>query len=121
MATALTMTRGDTPTFQVSITGLSASGLTGCALYFSAKRSHRDPDASAVFSKATGSGITVTQVGNATTPGIAQVTLAQSDTSGLAAYAALLYWDWVLVDTAGVHTTVASGTLFVSPDVYQAQ
>lgn len=118
MATALSMTRGDSATFQVSISGLTSSGLTGCTLYFTAKRDISDTDANAQFQKSTtGGGITVTQAGNATTPGIANVALVPADTSSLAAYVVVLQWDCALVDASGNHTTVAQGTLTVTPDV----
>jgi hypothetical protein len=117
MATALSLTRGDSATLQATVTQLGASGLTGSTLYFMAKRDYADPDASAIISHQTGSGVTVTQAGGTNTPGIAQIALAPADTSSLPAYALTLVWDLVMVDGSGNHTTVASGTLAISPDV----
>lgn len=119
MSTDLSMTRGDTAVFTVTLSNLSASGLTGCSLYFAAKRSVSD--ASPLFTKSIGSGISVTTNGSDTVSGVASVSLNPADTSSLPDYPTLLDWDCVLVDGSGNHTTVASGTLFVSPDVYTAQ
>lgn len=118
MSMNLSMVRGDTAVFTVTISSLPSSGLTGCTLYFTAKRDVSDPDTSKVFQKSSGSGIAVTTVGSDTVPGVASVTVSPSDTSGLPAYTQSLAWDCVLVDGSGNHTTVASGLLVVSPDVY---
>lgn len=122
MSTSLSMTRGDSATFQVSISGLTSSGLTGCTLYFTAKKDISDSDASAQFQKSnTGGGITVTQAGNATQAGIATVTVVPADTNTLPSYQSVLQWDCTLIDTSGTHTTVAQGTLTVTADVYTGQ
>lgn len=120
---ALAMIRGDNRTFTVTISGLSASGLTGATLYFTAKRDIQDADSIAVFKKnsTTGQGITITQNGDLVNPGIASVAVLPADTTGLPAYTTVLQWDCVMVDSGGVHTTVAIGSLSVTPDVYQAQ
>lgn len=109
----LSMRRGDTLRIDHTVTqGGAALNLTGKTLRFTAKRSHADGDAAAVFTKMIGSGITVTNA----VGGLASTTISPADTSGLPALAQLLVWDLQLVDGSNVYT-VETGTLLVSPDV----
>lgn len=119
--TSLQMTRGNTALFDTSVSNLSASGLTGYAAWFTAKRDAADPDSAAVFQKTiAGGGIAISTVGNASTPGVLTTTVLPADTETLpAGYAVALVYDVKVKDTSGVETTVDSGTLTVLADVTQ--
>jgi hypothetical protein len=88
--------------------------LSGATVKFTAKRDRTDADVDAVFQKTTGSGVTTIQNGDASTPGIVTVALAQADTSSLPSYDIPLFWDIVVGDSSGHHDTVLSGTLIVT-------
>ncbi len=115
----LTMFHGDTPTFSATISNLSSSGLAGCELWMTAKRAATDPDSAAVFQKPNASWV-IDQTGNASTPGIAHVQLANADTASLPLYPVALVYDIQLKDASGDIYTIDSGTLTVTPDVTQA-
>lgn len=117
----LSMTRGDSATFQTTISNLPQGGLTSqFSIWFTAKRDATDADSAAVFQKTylngTGSGISFTAGGNVVT-----TTLAPSDTEGLpAGYACTLVFDVKIKDGTGTETTVDGGTITVYADVTQA-
>lgn len=122
LGTALSMVRGDSgQLYTITVSGLSASGLTGCGLWFTAKHDAADADSAAVFQKSIGAGIAVTTVGNASTAGVALVTIAAADTASLPeGYASHLVWDVQMRDAAGQTTTLTTGTLDVAAEVTQA-
>jgi hypothetical protein len=107
----LTMFRGNTMVLDFSVTlGGNPVDLTGAGMWFTAKTS---PGASSVvFQKAVGSGITVTDASS----GAGMIELVSSDTHGLGARTARLYFD-LEVEIAGAVYTVAAGRLVVEPDL----
>lgn len=109
----LSMTRGDTPTFDLTITDAAgdAVDLTDATIAFTAKRSIAD--SATVFQKTVGSGVTVTNAAG----GLASVLLAAGDTTALPDRTIALHYDVEVVESDGTKTTVASGLLTVSPDV----
>jgi hypothetical protein len=110
--TALTMTRGDTAYLDITITHPNPGAtLDGCTLKFTAKRDYNDAQSSAVITKTTSSGITIT--GDLT----ATVKMLPANTSSLEAGPVMLYWDLELTDATPDTFTVASGTLTINPDV----
>lgn len=114
-STNLTMIRGDTVPINLTITNAQgAVDLTGCELWFSAKKSVADPDPP-IIAKSSGvlGGIQVTDAAG----GLATVTLDPADTSAFTADTQLLTYDVQLKDGAGNITTVASGYLTITADV----
>lgn len=105
----LTMTRGDTANFAVTVTdGAGAPlNLTGLVLTFTVAASSQ----SAVITKTIGAGITVTDA----LGGLATVTISPADTDGLEDRAEL-FWD-LEVDSAGDIRTPLTGRLSVEVDV----
>lgn len=122
VTTNLSMIRGDTSVFTVTVGSLGASGLGAFNdIRFTVKRDASDADASAVISKTLASGISVTTVGNATTNGVLSVAIAPADTQTLpTGYTVALSYDVRLYDVAGDAYTVAQGVLTVSPTATQA-
>lgn len=118
----LTMVRGDTDALAFSVSGLGSSGLSAYNdIRFSAKRDLADADASAIITKSLASGVSITTVGNATTPGVLSVAIAPADTQALpAGYAVALTYDVRVYDAGGEAFTVAQGTLTVTPTATQA-
>lgn len=111
----LRMRWGDESAWAVTVTDTAGApvDITGCTMRFSAKRSRRDVDASAVFSKTVGSGITLSDPQN----GVATVALSDSDTSGLApGRSHLLTFDW-RITLGGQTQTIAYGSLLVEPSM----
>lgn len=116
------MVRGDTRQWSFTIRDENASAVSLAShggLYFTAKRSIADPDASAIFQKhlvagaATGGGFAI-----ASAPGgYGNVTLSPSDTSALEAAIVQLSYDLQFVDVGANKYTVAAGKLTVRPDV----
>jgi hypothetical protein len=113
----LQINQGDDET--LTIVGRDAAGalqdLTDLDLYFVAKRSAFDSDASAVISKSTAGGITIDadQVAN---KGKATITIAAADTRGMPSGPSLP-WSLTAVDGPGKTTTLASGQLVIVPAV----
>lgn len=109
----LTMTRGDTPVWDGATVDPSTGNpksLIGCHLTFTAKMSY--DDAAPVFQKTEVAGITIpTGAGGTFVLG----PLLTTDTSGLDNSLTGLVWDLQLVDQIGAITTIASGTLVISP------
>lgn len=115
MATRLSMVRGDTFSFNVTITDSTnlAVSLVGKTLIFTLKKALSDSDANAVAQKRSpSSGITITNASQ----GKATVTISPADTRTLTDVWQALVWDLQMVDGTNVYT-VASGTMTVSPDV----
>lgn len=111
---AITAKRGDTIELSVTVTRSGAAvDLTDADLTFTAKRRYSDADADAVVQKTLGDGIAV--VGDAE-DGEILVTLDPEDTDSLTRQTVLLC-DVQLVESDGRVTTVASGTLTITPDV----
>jgi uncharacterized protein YbjT (DUF2867 family) len=109
-----TITRGDDVGWSGTVE-LSdvAYDLAGCALYFTGKNKYTDADASAIFQKTIGSGITVTNP----TQGLFTIALVPADTTAIPKAKTILVWDLQLVNSAGKRYTIASGNLIVNPDV----
>jgi hypothetical protein len=108
----LTMRRGDTVKLNITVTrGGSAVDLTGASIWFTVKNAVTDADPG-VFQKTVGSGIVVTNAA----AGQAQITIANADTSAIVGSRTLLY-DIQVKEAGGDITTVANGTITVSPDV----
>lgn len=109
-----TMTRGN----DVSLSGTATlSGdpydLSGCSLYFTAKRRFTDDDSAAIFQKSVGSGITITSAAQ----GLFVVAIGSDDTISVEKVKTILVWDLELHDSAGKIYTIASGNLVINPDV----
>jgi hypothetical protein len=110
--TYLSMTRGDTQTFTLTLVDGSGDplDLTDVALTFTAKRRYSDSDDDAVIRKTVDDGIVVDED---PTTGLATVTIDPPDTSSLTARS--LVWD-IQVDDGDVRTPL-SGRLAIQPDV----
>lgn len=113
--TNLLMTRGDTFTFNLTVTQSGAAfNLSGVTLRMTAKWSYADADNAAVFTaRSPSNGIVITNAGG----GLATVTLAPAMTSGLPPAQVNLYYDIQVTDGSGNIYTIAAGVLTVSPDV----
>jgi hypothetical protein len=111
--TLLSMTRGDTTEFDVTLTDSDgdALNLAGLTLTFTAKRRPTDTDADAVFQKTNGAGIAVTSESG----GLATVTVDAADTEGLT-FTRSLHWD-LQVEAAGEVQTPLSGLLAIADDI----
>jgi hypothetical protein len=108
----LTMTRGDTEEFNLTISRFgSLVNLTGAKIWMTAKRAYTG---STVFMKTSeaGEGIVVTDAPN----GAAKVTLAVADTEVLPAETFELIYDVQVKTAAGLVFTPIDGTLTVKPD-----
>jgi hypothetical protein len=121
MSTALSMYRGDTKVVQVTISNLTASGLTGYSYWFTAKNQYSDADLSAVIrktgSQATPNDFTTVTLGDAVTSGVITCTINPADTNTLPDYDSQLEYDVQIEDASGHVTTVATGILTVKVDV----
>lgn len=109
------MYRGDTWELDGTVTAAAggAQNLTGCKLWFTAKRSRSDADVSAVFQLSSPSGgIAIVSAA----AGTFRITVSPPHTSGLTAKA-VLYYDLQLEDASGNVYTLDSGTLTVNLDV----
>lgn len=113
----LTMTRGDSATWTVTLSGLPSTGVTGGQFTFTVKKSLSTSDAAAVLQKTLANGISVTNPGSGTTSATVLITVQPSDTLALANAEQLLLWDLQYVDANGTKTTVLSGYLTVEPEV----
>lgn len=113
----LTMTRGDSRTLSGSVT-LSGDpyDLAGCSIWFTAKYRYTDADASAVFQKTIGSGITVTNP----TQGLITITIDPADTALIAKVKTVLVFDIQIQTSGGSKWSAASGNLVITPDVTNA-
>lgn len=111
--TNLSMTRGDSATFVLTLTDGDgdALDLEDATIAFTAKREIFHDDEDAVISKSLGSGITVADPAL----GIAQLALSPTDTASLDS-GTLLYWD-VQIERAGDIRTPLSGKLHIIGDV----
>jgi len=89
--------------------------LTGCSLWFTAKKNLADVDADAAIRKSTVTppgGITITDIPG----GVAAAPIAPSDTSGLPAEDTRLNYDIQLKGSDGKVKTILRGTIVVVPD-----
>ena len=112
---ALKMYRGDTTSFTVTCSDDEGGVLdiTGAVLWFTAKNNPTDTDAQAVFQHYSPSnGIVLTDAAN----GIATITMAESDTSGLDGDTTL-YWDVQCVDALGGIQTLARSVITITTDI----
>lgn len=121
MSTNLSMWRGDTKVVQVTISGLTATGLTGYSYWFTAKNGVEDSDASAVIQKtgsqATPADFTTVITGSDTVDGVITCIIDPADTTALPDYDSQLLYDVQVEDSDGNVTTVANGLLTVKVDV----
>lgn len=114
--TNLNMVRGSTLSFDFSVTNTAtglAENLTGGTLKFTAKWDFTDVDGSAVFQKTIGSGITVTNAAG----GLANVTIAASDTTSLPATIVNLNYDLKYTDASSNVWPILYGLLTIVPNV----
>lgn len=111
ISTPLEMVRINTFSFDVSCTeNEEAINLTGGTLYFTAKWSPLDADASAVFQLSSpSSGITILSAAN----GTANVTVPKTATTTLPYHDTLLYYDLRFLDASSQFFTLMRGTLSV--------
>lgn len=114
----ITIYRGDTVKLNLYVTqGGVAFDLTSVKVWFTAKNAFADVDGSAIFQKTTsGGGIVVV----APLSGIAQVTIAPTDTDDLPNNKTSLFYDAQVKDASDNIFTVAYGNLIVLPDVTRA-
>lgn len=121
MSTNLKMVRGDTKVVRVTIdhSTLGAGGVTGFSFWFTAKNDIADADADAVVQKLPNNFTVVTE-GDASTDAVVTCKIVPDDTADLPAFDVPLAYDIQAEDGAGNVTTIASGTLTVSPDVTRA-
>ncbi len=131
--TDLSIRRGDTRLFKLWLTDPSGARLplADKKLWFTAKRSVTDPDASAIIRKGTANtgltGITVADAPGAPTAtepwlggDVATVTIATADTAGLPDHDTGLAWDAQFAPSAGGDPQTPdawTGTLTVIADV----
>lgn len=110
----LTMNRGDTAIFTMTVNAYSGAylDLTGAEVWFTAKYGWNDTDDEAVFQKTVGDGVTITDPTN----GEIEIQLEQADTATIVDSVRLRY-DVQVRDVSGGIYTVASGLLKVVPDV----
>lgn len=106
--------RGDDKQFSLAVLqdGV-AKNITGSTLKWIAKRASSDPDAAAVLSKDTPSGITVTSA----LAGLAVLTLAKADTLTLSNRDQWLYWDLYEVEGNGATHTLLTGRIQIRAHV----
>lgn len=117
MTTTLRMTRGDDKTFNMAFTKNSQpQNITGFSIWVTAKRAASDADATAVFQRTIGSGVTVTNA----VGGLANFTVIQAHTSGFEASRVTLLCDVQLKDTPGNVVTAGHFLLLVDPDITRA-
>lgn len=111
----LTLTRGDTNTFDVvcAVNG-TVYDLTGADLHLTAKNGIDDADADAVIELTLADGITVTDAEG----GEVTLTFAPSTTSALP-HGRRLWWDLQAIK-GGAITTLFKGRIFISGDVTRA-
>lgn len=111
----LAMSRGDTYKNDFTVTVASEPfDLTGCEVWFTAKRAASSLDAEAVIRKnnAAEGGITVTSAAD----GELRLTLDPTDTEALEPIDVILIWDLQVKTNADEIYTVDEGSLLVSPD-----
>lgn len=109
------MTRGDTQTFVAAVTNPDGTpfNLSGSTVWFSARMAY--DAAEYVFQRKTGgAGIVVP---DPATDGVAVITTANSDTSGLPATEQKLVWDLQVKTPDDSLFTPDKGPLIISPDV----
>lgn len=111
--TLLSMTRGDTGVFQVTLTDSAGDPLvlTDRELTFTVKRRLLDSDDDALIQKTVGAGIVVADAET----GVATITIDPADTSEIA-NGPSLYWDIQVQADDDVRTPL-SGRLVLMPDV----
>jgi len=108
----LEIDRGDDERLLAVITPFTAA----TELHFTAKKRLNDADASAVITKALGSGISVTVAGDVNTPAQAQIAINKADTQALPnklSPPVVLFYDL----TDGANHTLAKGKLTIKPEV----
>lgn len=110
--------RGDTPTFDLTLTGPDDAPLvlTGLGITFTAKRRYSDPDDEAIISHSLDDGGIAVVSADA---GTATLTLAAADSEGLDDLPTLV-WDIQTEDDAGTVLTPLRGKLSVVRDVTRA-
>ncbi len=118
MNTRLTITRGDTKRFDLTVTDEltgAAIDLTGATMWFTVKRSRSEPDSVKQFQKTTSDGITIASGSS----GTATLIIAPADSASMDP-ARLYVWDLQIKSSTGAIYTVDSGPLAVLGDVTRA-
>lgn len=87
--------------------------LTGASLWFTAKNAIEDADVDAVFQKTDSDGIVVTDAAG----GAVDITIDPEDTEDLGDEEVVLQCDLQVKELDGTISTVARGSLRISPDV----
>lgn len=100
----LTVMRGDTQEFQLTLTGLPDEGLEGADIWFTA---------GSLVSKRLGEGIVVDDEAE----GVATITLAAGDTAGAPGHRTTYPYDVQVLLPDGTVKTPVRGLLIVVPDV----
>lgn len=119
MSTNLSMKRGDYKVVQVTVRNLTATGLTGCKFWFTAKQALSDADAQAVIQRLPAD-FTPVQTGDDLTPGIVTCEINPADTNGLPDYTVQLVYDVQMANANDKPFTIQKGKLKVEPDVTRA-
>lgn len=110
--TTLSMTRGDTAAFTITVTRSgSAENITGATLYFTVKSNSAQADAAAIIQKSTVSGITITNGAG----GIASVAITPANTSSVTP--GVYYYDVQYRTTGGDVYTVDSGYFLLQEEI----
>lgn len=116
----LTMTRGDTPSFDLDINqpNGTAYDLTGATITMSAKRHGDDPDYRGVFRKTSAGGSPTIVITNAA-GGLARVDMKAADTRDIPA-PAVLWYDIEVEFPSGTSVTPVKGNLTIEADATRA-
>lgn len=112
----LSMIRGDSKTFALSLTDAAGDplDLTGCTVWITAKEAYTDTDAAATFQHSTDDG-NITILDEDT--GVIAVDIDPADTTDLDGKTTRLVYDIQVEDGVGKVTTPVRGKLVVRPDV----
>lgn len=119
--TQLRMYRGDTTPFEITITTPDGArfDLTGCSIWFTAKRDKADADPGVFQLSTLGGQIVIQNQVDPATRGKATVTPLTTSTSSLTEDESLVY-DVQIRTPGGLTYTPIVGTLFISRDVTHA-
>lgn len=110
----LTMTRGDTASWTITLTRKGvAVDLTGATILFTARRTVDSPDT--IIQRSTSAGISISSPSSG---GICVLGLLASNTSWLPDKDTTLVFDLKVTESDGYISTPVSGTLLVKGDVH---
>lgn len=107
--TELSAYRGDDKTWNLNFTDANGDpiDLTGSTVFFTVKVNKSDPDSDAVISKSQSSHTNPTG-------GVTSISLTNSDTN---VKVGNYYYDFQLVDSAGLVTTILTGIFMIKQDI----